>query len=208
MEFEQVHPGDRAKWRAWLKAHHLSSPGIWLVIDKKVNGHQPLSYEEICEELVCFGWVDSRPRKLDERRSMLLCTPRKPKSGWAKPNKDRVAKMEAAGMMAPAGSAAVAEAKRSGTWNKLDAVEALEIPEDLTAALVHHRAQENFEAFPRSVKRGILEWISTAKRPETRAARITETATLATKNERANQWRPKDPADQSGRSKSPVSRKR
>lgn len=208
MELEQVHPGNRAKWRAWLQAHHQRSKGIWLVIDKKVNGEQPLSYEEICEELVCFGWVDSRPRKMDERRSMLLCTPRKPKSGWAKPNKDRVARMEAAGKMAPAGLAAVAEAKRLGTWSKLDAVEALEIPEDLAAALARSGGAENFGAFPRSVKRGILEWIGNAKRPETRAARVGETASLAAKNERANQWRPKDAAPQSGRKRSPVSRKR
>lgn len=191
-DLPQVHPGSRAKWRAWLQANHDRSKGVWLVIDKKVNGQQPLSYEEICEELVCFGWVDSRPRKLDERRSMLLCTPRKPKSGWAKPNKDRVARMEAAGKMAPAGLAAVAEAKRLGTWSKLDAVEALEIPEDLAQALAHAGGAENFEAFPRSVKRGILEWITTAKRPETRAARVTETASLAAKNERANQWRRKE----------------
>lgn len=191
-DLPQVHPGSRAKWRAWLQANHDRSKGVWLVIDKKVNGQQPLSYEEICEELVCFGWVDSRPRKLDERRSMLLCTPRKPKSGWAKPNKDRVARMEAAGKMAPTGLAAVAEAKRLGTWSKLDAVEALEIPEDLAQALAHAGGAENFEAFPRSVKRGILEWITTAKRPETRAARVTETASLAAKNERANQWRRKE----------------
>ena len=207
-ELPQVHPGGRDKWRAGREANHERSKGVWFVIDKKVNGQQPLSYEEICEELVCFGWVDSRPRKMDERRSMLLCTPRKPKSGWAKPNKDRVARMEAAGKMAPAGLAAVAEAKRLGTWNKLDAFDALEIPEDLAAALTRAGATENFAAFPRSVKRGILEWIGTAKRPETRAARVTETASLAAKNERANQWRPKAAEVQSGRSKSPVSKKR
>jgi uncharacterized protein YdeI (YjbR/CyaY-like superfamily) len=96
----------------------------------------------------------------------------------------------AAGLMAPAGLAKIEAAKQDGSWNALDAIEALEIPLDLAAALsANPIAQQHFDAFPRSVKRGILEWISVAKKPETRAKRVEETAHLAAENIRANQWR-------------------
>jgi uncharacterized protein YdeI (YjbR/CyaY-like superfamily) len=123
---------------------------------------------------------------------MLLYTPRKPKSAWSAPNKQRVARLLAAGLMAARGLEMVELARTSGRWTALDGVEALEVPEDLAAALeVMPPASTHFGAFPRSAKRGILEWISTAKRPETRQARILESATLAQRNERANQWKPK-----------------
>jgi uncharacterized protein YdeI (YjbR/CyaY-like superfamily) len=95
-----------------------------------------------------------------------------------------------AGLMMPAGLAKVNTAKKDGTWNALDSIDALEIPSDLGKAFSKNEtARGYFEAFPRSVKRGILEWISTAKKPETRAKRIAETVTMAAQNIRANQWR-------------------
>jgi len=134
--------------------------------------------------------VDSKPNKLAEERSMLWFAPRKSGSGWSKPNKERVEKLIASGLMTPAGLAKVEAAKQDGSWNALDGVEALEVPPDLGKVLAADRkAQEYFNAFPRSVKRGILEWIVSAKKPETRAKRIEETVTLAAKNIRANQWR-------------------
>ncbi|MBL8953085.1 MAG: YdeI/OmpD-associated family protein, partial [Myxococcaceae bacterium] len=169
--------------------HHRTAKGVWLVSYKKSSGKARLDYEAVCEELVCFGWVDSRPAKLDAERSMLLCTPRKPKSAWSKPNKDRVAKMTAAGKMAQAGLDAVSVARQNGRWSALDAVERLEVPADLARALAaHDGAQGHFDAFPRSAKRGILEWIAQAKKPLTRSGRIAETARLAARNLRANQW--------------------
>lgn len=186
---ERFHAKSRASWRAWLERNHQRSPGVWLVTYKKVTGKPRIEYEEAVEELLCFGWVDSKPRKLDEERSMLLCTPRKPKSAWSKPNKARVARLTKAGAMAPRGLEVVREAKKSGRWSALDDVEDLVVPPDLAGALLKHgEAERHFAAFPRSVKRGILEWIMQAKRPETRAKRIAETARLAEKNERANQW--------------------
>ncbi len=144
------------------------------------------------EEALAFGWVDSKPGKLDDARTMLYFAPRKAGSGWSRPNKDRVERLIASGRMTASGLAKVEVAKKDGSWSVLDAVERLELPDDLITALDDHgSARENFEAFPRSVKRGILEWIVNAKRPETRAKRILETATLAVKNERANQWRGK-----------------
>ncbi|GAB4460645.1 MAG: hypothetical protein OHK0037_08230 [Elainellaceae cyanobacterium] len=121
---------------------------------------------------------------------MLWFAPRKPGTSWSKLNKDRVEKLLAAGQIEPAGLAKIEAARQDGSWNALDAVEALEMPPDLAAALAEYEtALPNFEAFPRSSRRGILEWIASAKKPETRARRIAETARLAAENVRANQWR-------------------
>lgn len=189
---DAVHPKTRARWRAWLQRHHASARGVWLVDWRAASGATPLGYEAAVEEALCFGWVDSKPRKLDEQRTMLWFSPRRPRSGWSAPNKRRVEALLAAGRMAPAGRAVVQAAQRDGSWNALDAVEALELPDDLRRALAAHPgARRHFDAFPRSAKRGILEWIANARRAETRAARIDETARLAQRNERANQWRPK-----------------
>ena len=131
-------------------------------------------------------------RTVDDRRSRLLMTPRKPRSGWSRPNKERIARLEAAGLMSAAGHAAVEAARANGSWTALDAVEALEEPGDLAAALdADPDARRHWDAFPRSAKRGILEWIANAKRPATRAKRVSETARLAGRGERANQWRPR-----------------
>ena len=186
---QRVEIESRAAWRAWLKKSHGQASSIWLVTYKKGDArHVP--YEAVVEEALCFGWVDSLPRKLDAARSMLLLSPRRAGSAWSRPNKLRAEKMIAAGRMTKAGLAKIVEAKRDGLWTKLDAVEALVVPKDLAAAFKAHPASRaNWDAFPRSAKRGILEWIEQAKKPETRAKRVLETASKASKNERANQWR-------------------
>ena len=183
------HPKSRAAWRRWLQKHHTRATGLWLVSYKKATGKPRFEYEAAVEEALCFGWIDSKAGKLDQNRAMLWFSPRKSKTGWSRPNKQRVERLIASGLLMPAGLAKVAAAKKDGSWSALDAVEALEIPPDLRQALAGYKlASEYFEAFPRSVKRGILEWILIAKKPETRAQRIEETARLASKNLRANQW--------------------
>jgi uncharacterized protein YdeI (YjbR/CyaY-like superfamily) len=173
-----------------LEKNHARQGGIWLVTFKKHCGDKYVPYDDVVEEALCFGWIDSVTRKLDEDRTMLWLSPRKPGSGWSKLNKERVEKTIAAGLMTPAGLEKIEAAKQEGSWHALDAIEALEIPPDLEAALASYpSARQNFDAFPRSVKRGILEWIATAKRPQTRAKRVEETARLAEDNIRANQWR-------------------
>ncbi|HYR07894.1 MAG TPA: YdeI/OmpD-associated family protein [Longimicrobium sp.] len=187
---DSVHPASRAEWRAWLQKHHARGEGVWLVSYKKAAGKPRVEYDEAVEEALCFGWVDSKPARLDDERSMLYFAPRKPKSGWSGINKERVERLIAAGLMAPAGLAKVEAAKADGSWSKLDAATALEIPPDLEAALdALPSARANFDAFPPSARRAILEWISLAKKPETRANRVQETAREAAKNRRANQWR-------------------
>ena len=190
-----IHPLSRAEWREWLGENHTRSSGVWLVSFKKGTGKSRFDYNESVEEALCFGWVDSKPNKLDEERSMLWFAPRKGKTGWSKPNKERVERLVQAGLMQPAGLAKVEQAKTDGSWTLLDAVEELQVPQDLLEALAGlPPAEQNFLNFPRSAKRGILEWVLQAKRPETRAARVRETARLAQLNQRANQWRGKSAA--------------
>ncbi len=186
-----IHPITRADWRDWLVRCHENAAGVWLVTYRKASGKPRLSYEDCVEEALCVGWVDSKPRKLDADRTMLWFSPRQPGSGWSAPNKARVEKLIAAGLMLPAGLAKVEAARQDGSWTLLDDVEALVIPPDLGQALdALPDAREYFDAFPRSIKRGILEWIVLAKRHGTRARRIEVTATLAARNVRANQWQP------------------
>jgi len=185
-----IHPKTRAEWREWLSKHHTQTEGIWVISFKKASGKPRMEYEEAVEEALCFGWVDSKPNKLDEERAMLWFAPRKAGTGWSKLNKIRVERLIASDMMRPAGLAKIEAAKQDGSWNALDRIEELEIPPDLAKALAADKtAQTYFDEFPRSVKRAILEWIANAKRPETRAKRIQETVTSAAKNIRANQWR-------------------
>lgn len=188
-DYEQVTVASRAELRAWLAANHATAPGIWLVTHKKTTGARHLPYEAVVEEALCFGWIDSRPRKVDESRSALLLTPRKPSSRWSRPNKERVARLQAAGLMEPAGLAVVEAARASGTWTALDEIEELLEPADLAAALdATPAARQSWDGFPRSAKRGILEWIVSARRPDTRRRRIEETVSEAAAGRRANQW--------------------
>ncbi len=187
-----THPKSRTAWRQWLAQNHTQTEGVRLTSDNKATGKPRVEYDDSVEEALCFGWIDSKVNKLEDQRSMLWFAPRKARTGWSRPNKARVERMLAAGLMQPAGLAKVEQAKADGSWNALDAVEDLERHSDLRAALASHPdASTHFEAFPRSVKRGILEWILVARRPATRAQRIAETARLANQNIRANQWSPK-----------------
>jgi len=179
--FEMVTARSRVEWRAWLAANHASSPGVWLVIHKKNNPEPSVTYVEAVEEALCFGWIDSKMNPLDETRFRQVFTPRKPTSVWARSNKERVARLIEQGLMTPAGLAVIEVAKQNGTWIAYDAIAALELPEDFRAALdATPAAQEHWESFSASVKRGILYFIQTAKRPETRAKRIARTVELAT----------------------------
>jgi uncharacterized protein YdeI (YjbR/CyaY-like superfamily) len=138
------------------------------------------------EEALCVGWVDATGRTLDDERGIQWFAPRRPKSGWARSNKERVARLEAAGLMLPAGLAAIEQAKQNGMWTLLDDVENLVVPDDLAAALATSPpAAENWEAFSKSARRAMLEWVVQAKRPETRADRIARIADAASRNERA-----------------------
>lgn len=192
-----IHPENRGSWRAWLAAHHAKSKGVWFISYKMSTNKPRVTYEEAVEEALCFGWIDSKPAKLDEERSMLWFSPRKLRSNWSKPNKDRVEQLIAKGLMTKAGMNVIRAAQTNGAWNALDSLEKLEIPTDLNRAFdVYPGSRTHFKAFPNSVKRGILEWILNARRNDTRTNRIQETALLAQQNRRANQWQPKTNAEE------------
>lgn len=181
---------DRAVWRQWLAAHHRTESAVWLVYYKPASGKPRVSYDDAVDEALCFGWIDSKPNKLDEHRSLRFFAPRHPRSNWSKLNKERVVRLTQEGRMTEAGRAAVAVAKENGTWDALNEVEALVVSDDLQEALRRvPQAEAHFEAFPPSSKKNILDWIHNAKRAETRQKRIEETAQMAEENLRANHYR-------------------
>ncbi len=183
VEYERIHPETRADWRAWLEEHHDLCPGVFVVQWRSATGRPRVSYEELVEEGLCFGWIDSRAHRLDGQRSMITMTPRRAASKWSRSNKNRVERLIAEGRMAGAGLRAVEIAKANGSWEALDEVEALVVPDDLVAALAGNPpARLHFEAFTPSAKKLILEWIKSAKRSETRQRRIAETVRLAADN--------------------------
>jgi uncharacterized protein YdeI (YjbR/CyaY-like superfamily) len=186
---EVIEARDRTEWRRWLEAHHDRPNGVWLILRKKSAGEPRLTYDGAVEEALSFGWIDSRANLLDEHRFKLLFLPRKPGSSWARTNKERVERLIAQGLMAPAGMAKVEAAKRDGSWAFLEPIENLQMPSDLEDALAAYpKAEKNFQMFSASSKKSILFWIASAKRPETRRKRIEETVSQASQNRKANQY--------------------
>jgi uncharacterized protein YdeI (YjbR/CyaY-like superfamily) len=176
----------RADLRDWLAAHHTEKGPVWLASFKR---HHPdyLAYEPIVEELLCWGWIDSVTRALDTDRSMILVAPRNPKSAWSAINKAHVDLARASGAMTPSGEAKITAAQANGQWSFLDDVDRLEVPDDLAAALGDLRA--GWDGWPKSVRRGTLEWIKTARTPPTRAARIADVTESLTAGLRPSPFR-------------------
>lgn len=178
----------RAELRAWLAANHAVSGAVWLAAYRK---HHPdyMSPEDGTEELLCWGWINSVPRALDSDRSMILIAPRNPASAWSAVNKALVEKARASGAMTPAGEASIAKAQANGMWDFLNDVDALTLPPDLTAALAATETAGFWAAQPRSVRRGTLEWIKTAKTPVTRQKRIKDVTDSAAQGLRPSPFR-------------------
>lgn len=180
---ERREPGSLAEWEAWLGEHHATTPGVWLVSARRA-AERAFSYEDAVVEALRWGWVDSTQRPVDGSRSMMWFAPRRRGSVWTRRNKERVARLEAEGRMEPAGAEAVAAARASGMWTLMDPVEDRVVPDDLAAAFdAHPGSREQWETFTPSTQKQVLAWIVLAKRPETRAARIVETATAAARGE-------------------------
>jgi len=179
-DLPRVEPLSRAEFRAWLEEHAASSAGIWLAVGKKGGRVTTLTYDDAVEEALCFGWIDATVRRLDDDRFLQLFTPRRPGGNWAASNKARVERLIAEGLMTPAGLAAIDRAKADGSWNRLTDIEAMVMPDDLTAALAATPgAAEGFGNLPASGRQQLLYWITSAKRDETRAKRIAETVAAA-----------------------------
>lgn len=181
------HAKSRAEWREWLEHNHQSERSVWLIIYRKQSNTPSIYYPEAVDEALCFGWIDSTPNKRDAQSYYQFFAKRNPKSNWSKVNKLKVEKLIAANLMTAAGLAAIELAKQTGTWAALDEVENINIPADLQLAFDNNpTAWAYWEGFSRSSKRGILEWILNAKKPETRQNRIAETVRLASENIKAN----------------------
>lgn len=188
VELERFVATDRAALRDWLAENAGTSAGIWVVYAK--GDQRTLGYDDIVEEALCVGWVDSLPRRLDEQQAMLRLTPRNPRSNWSRRNKERIASLRERGLMTAAGEAVVEAAVASGTWSALDQVEELAEPPALRSALdADPVARANWDAFPRSARRAILEWLLSAKTDATRDRRLGTIVSEAHQNRRANQWR-------------------
>lgn len=166
-------PADVQQWRQWLQEHHAQLTSVWLVYYRKSAASATLSYNEAVDEALCFGWIDSTRRTLDNERYMQLFSRRKPRSVWSKINKEKVRRLILEGRMTPAGLDVVKTAKKNGYWNILNDAEALKIPADLRVALSTDKAALRFfNSLSRSDRKRILQWLLMAKRAETRQNRI------------------------------------
>ncbi len=189
----RIHAETRAQWRAWLAVNHRQPGGAWLVSWKHATGRPFVPYEEAVEEALCFGWIDGVYNRLDAERTLQWFAPRRPHGTWARTNKDRVERLIAAGLMTEAGLAAIERARADGSWTALDAAEALEMPDDLAAALdAAPGAREAYESYSPSSRKMILFRVTGARRAETRAKRIAELVPrLAVRESVATLFRPR-----------------
>ena len=179
-QLEMVQVASRQEWREWLAQNHRTSPGVWLIYYKIKSGKSGIQYDEALKEALCFGWIDSKSKKLDEERYRQIFTPRKPRSTWSKRNKQYIEELIAEGLIAEAGLEKIEAAKRDSSWSTLDAIEALIVPADLREALdADEAANKYFESLSNTRKKYILYWIGGAKRPETRLKRIEQVVSAA-----------------------------
>jgi uncharacterized protein YdeI (YjbR/CyaY-like superfamily) len=182
---ERLHLERTSQWHDWLDANHTQRQGVWLVQWKARTGKPAISYEEAVQEALCYGWVDSTYRSLDEERGMLWYSPRRKGSLWAASNKARVERLETEGRMTDAGRAAIDAAKTDGSWAILESVEALLVPDDLATALAARAdAGDQWDHLAPTARRAYLLWVATAKRDETRARRVRESADLVSQGKR------------------------
>lgn len=172
-------------WREWLHDNHDSSTGVFLIFYKVSSPFESMRWEEAVQVALCYGWIDSTVKKIDEHSRKQLFTPRKSKSVWSKINKDYIEKLIASNLMHESGLAKIEIAKQNGSWVSLNDVENLTIPEDLTIAFEQNKiAFENFQNFSPSYKKSYLYWLNQAKRTETRNTRITTIIDLCFQNKK------------------------
>ena len=164
----------RRQWRAWLTRHHTSSPGVWLVFYKAHTGVKSIALEDTVREALCFGWIDSLVKRLDDDRYAFKITPRQPASKWSDVNRKRWAELKAAGLLTPAGLAA---APTNNSYAPRPTIP--DLPAYIAKALrTNSKAWECFRELAPTYRRHFVVWIHIAKRPETRARRIRESISL------------------------------
>jgi uncharacterized protein YdeI (YjbR/CyaY-like superfamily) len=164
----------RGRWRQWLAKNHASSPGIWLVRHKQHTGVDSMPYEDVVCEALCFGWIDSLVKRLDDDRYAIKVTPRKPTSKWSDINRKRWKDLEVAGRLAAPGLTAAPTGNRYAQKPVIP-----ELPAYVAKAFkTNPRAWQHFQALAPRARRDFVVWIHTAKRPETRERRIHESMAL------------------------------
>ena len=169
----EIHPKTRAGWRSWLRKNHATSDGVWLIYFRESTGKRRLTWEDAVREALCFGWIDSKVKPIDDMRYKQIFTPRKPRSVWSKVNKGYVAELIDAELMTEAGLRAVEIAKQNGAWSMLEPIDELIVPDDLESALRRSKtAREGYEALSDSAKRAVLYSLYSAKREDTRVKRL------------------------------------
>jgi len=189
-EPETFYPKGRKHWRTWLQKNHNKKQSVWLVCYKKITKIPTISWSDAVDEALCFGWIDSKRKPIDEEKFIQFFGKRKAKSAWSKINKAKVECLAGEGLMSKAGFDAIEVAKKNGSWTLLDEVEELKIPADLQKAFRKQpSAKKYFSGFSRSKKRMILQWIALAKRPETTQKRIDEAVKDASQNLMPKQFR-------------------
>jgi uncharacterized protein YdeI (YjbR/CyaY-like superfamily) len=189
-EIETISPKNRHEWREWLQENHDKKQSVWLIYYKKKSNILTVTYTEAVDEALCFGWIDSKAKPLDEEKYMQFFSRRKAKSVWSRINKGKIERLINEGLMTTAGYHIIEIAKQNGSWTILDEAEALTIPKDLEEAFQERPNAENyFSGLSRSDKRNILQWLVLAKKQETRQKRISEIAELADQNQKPKQFR-------------------
>lgn len=189
-ELETFYPKSRNEWREWLQNNHHLKQSVWLIYYKKKSKIPTIAYGEAVEEALCFGWIDSKAKPIDEEKFMQFFSKRKEKSVWSKVNKEKVERLIQEGLMTEAGFAIIDKAKQNGSWKILDEAEALIIPMDLESEFQKKpKAKIYFLSLSRSDRRNILQWLVLAKRQETRQKRIEEIVKLADQYLKPKQFR-------------------
>jgi uncharacterized protein YdeI (YjbR/CyaY-like superfamily) len=177
----------RKSWRSWLLKNSDAAESVWLIIYKKESTTPSVYYAEAVEEALCFGWIDSLANKRDDESYYQFFSKRKPKSNWSKLNKLRVATLIEQNLMMPSGLRMVELAKSTGTWTRLEEVDEMILPEDLIGAFNKNKtALAHWNTFSDSSKRGILQWLLSAKKEETRQKRVREIVERAAMGMKAN----------------------
>ena len=181
---ETLYVTNRIDWRDWLQSNHQSKKEIWLIYYKKHTGKPRIPYDDAVEEALCFGWIDSIVKRVDDATFVQKFSPRKPRSVWSVLNKERVEKMIKAGLMTQVGMDKIEEAKNNGKWEEAySSKKVVDIPSDLTIALRKDKvAHRNFLNFADSYKNMYINWINSAKKEETRQRRIKEVVLRSSKN--------------------------
>ena len=187
---EDYCPHDKKDWRKWLELNHIKKEGVWLIFYKKKSQDHNLNWSDSVDEALCFGWIDSTKKTVDCDKYKQYFSKRSAKSNWSKINKVKVKTLIDQGLMEEAGYKSIEIAKENGSWTILDEVEALKIPEDLKSEFANYKgSMEFFDSLSKSVKKGLLYWVISAKRKETRQKRIFQIVENASRNLKPKQFR-------------------